>query len=59
MNDRELPDYRQVLEMLSEKAANGSVSAMVCLERALRPENQPPEDDEVSEAIDRILRKGE
>jgi hypothetical protein len=55
----ELPDYHQVLEMLSEKAAGGSVSALICLERALRPENQPPEDDELDEALARVLQKGD
>lgn len=50
----ELPDYEEVLRMLSEKAAGGSVSALICLERALRPENQP-DPDEVEKALEQIL----
>jgi hypothetical protein len=52
----QLPTYEDVLLMLARKAADGSVSAMVALERALRPEHPEPE-DEVSNAIDRILMK--
>ena len=57
----ELPDYEQVLRMLSEKASNGSVSALVCLERALRPENRPddPDDDELGRELDRILKSND
>jgi hypothetical protein len=54
MND--LPSYEDVLRMLSKKAADGSVSAMVALGRALRPEHPEPK-DEVGEAIDRILAR--
>jgi hypothetical protein len=50
MND--LPSYNEVLQMLSEKARAGSVSAMIALERALRPQSQAQDVDEV---IDRIL----
>lgn len=32
----DLPTYEQVLHMLAAKAGDGSVSAMVALERALR-----------------------
>jgi hypothetical protein len=54
----EVPTYQQVLEMLADKAASGSVSAMIALERALR-RDQPEDRDEVGEAIDRILGKRE
>ena len=44
-----------VLELLSKKAAEGSVTALVCLERALR--HQPPEPDELDDELDRLLRR--
>ena len=53
----DLPSYEDVLRMLSEKAAAGSISALVTLERVLRPERLE-DDDEVGAAIDRILNKG-
>ncbi len=58
MTETDLPTYEGVLKMLSEKAATGSVSAMIALERALRPE-RPDDRDEVGEAIDAILRKAD
>jgi hypothetical protein len=52
----DLPTYEEVLQMLSAKAREGSVSAMICLERALRREDpDDPEVDEVDEVIERIL----
>jgi len=52
----EVPTYQDVLEMLADKAGEGSVSAMIALERALR--RDPPEDrDEVAKTIDHILAK--
>ena len=48
----DLPTYEEVLEMLSVKAREGSASAMICLERALRREDPV---DEVDEVIARIL----
>jgi hypothetical protein len=50
----DLPTYDDVLRMLAEKAGQGSVSAMVALERALRHQ-VPEDDDEVGREIDRIL----
>jgi hypothetical protein len=50
----QIPSYEDVLKMLAQKAADGSVSAMVALERALRPSNDT-EVDEVGDAIDAIL----
>ena len=53
-----MPDRRQifsrdeVLELLSKKASEGSVTAMVCLERALRLNDPEPElDDELQRLI--------
>jgi hypothetical protein len=40
-------------ELLSQKAREGSTSAMIALERALRARAR--EEDEVGDAIDRIL----
>jgi len=50
----DLPTYDDVLRMLAEKAGQGSVSAMVALERGLRHQ-VPEDDDEVGREIDRIL----
>jgi hypothetical protein len=50
----DVPTYQEVLEMLADKAATGSVLAMIALERALR--RDPADDrDPVGETIDRIL----
>jgi hypothetical protein len=52
----DLPTYDEVLEMLSVKAREGSVSAMIALERALRREtSESSETEEVDEIIERIL----
>jgi hypothetical protein len=56
MTETDLPTYQDVLQMLAEKAATGSVSAMIALDRALRPE-RPNERDEVGEMIDEILAR--
>ena len=55
-----MPDKRQilsrdeVLELLSKKASEGSVTAMVCLERALRLDDPEPElDDELKRLLAR------
>jgi tRNA C32,U32 (ribose-2'-O)-methylase TrmJ len=54
----DLPTYEEVLEMLSVKAREGSVSAMIALERALRRETpESDEVDDVDEIIERILAK--
>ena len=49
----ELPTYEEILQMLTVKAREGSVSAMIALERALRPGDADPED--IDEVIDRLL----
>jgi hypothetical protein len=49
----DLPTYEEILQMLTVKAREGSVSAMIALERALRPGDARPED--IDEVIDRIL----
>ena len=41
--------------MLTEKAREGSTSAMIALERALRAAANQQDEDEVGNAIDRIL----
>lgn len=48
--------HEQVLEILSSQAAAGSVTAAAALERALRAQAKK-EEDEVGDAIDRILTK--
>ena len=56
MNENRPTDYEEVLEMLSVKAREGSVSAMIALERALRREPSETETEEdVDEVIERIL----
>ena len=50
-DDKEILTRDDVLELLSMKAAEGSVTAMVCLERALR--HQPPDPDELDEELER------
>ena len=54
MNERAIPSYNEALAMLAAKAAEGSVTAIVALERALR--NVCDEEaDEVGDVIDRII----
>jgi hypothetical protein len=56
MSEKQIPTYDEALQMLADKAQEGSVTAIVALERALR--NRAPEDvDEVGDAIDRILSR--
>jgi hypothetical protein len=55
MTDAQIADRAEALAMLTEKAREGSTSAMIALERALRAEkkDRDPLDDE----LDRILGK--
>jgi hypothetical protein len=54
-DDKEILTREDVLELLSMKAADGSVTAMVCLERALRYEREEP--DELDTELDRLLSR--
>jgi hypothetical protein len=56
--DKEILTRDDVLELLSMKAAEGSVTAMVCLERALRYE-QREQPDELDAELDRLLARDE
>ena len=58
-NETEIPSYNEALGMLAARAREGSVTAIVALERALRivREEEEEEVDEVGAAIDRILAK--
>jgi hypothetical protein len=48
----DLPSYEDVLGMLAAKAGDGSVSAMIALERALRGERERDDDvDELEELL--------
>jgi hypothetical protein len=49
----EIATREEVLEMLTEQARNGSITAAAALERALRLGGG--QQDDVEEAIDRIL----
>ena len=53
--DKEILSRDDVLELLSKKAADGSVTAMVCLERALRYQQDQP--DELDAELDRLLER--
>ncbi len=55
-DDKEILSRDDVLDLLSKKAADGSVTAMVCLERALR--YQPDGPDELDAELDRLLERG-
>ena len=47
----------EVLELLSQKARDGSTSAMIALERALRAKNR--DEDEIGTVLDQILEEAE
>jgi hypothetical protein len=49
----EVMSRQEVLQLLSEQARDGKVSAMIALERALRAQDR--EESELDHAIDRIL----
>lgn len=51
MTDAQIADRAEVLRLLTEKAREGSTSAMIALERALRAEQRD------RDTLDRILRK--
>ena len=52
--ERQILSRDEVLELLSKKATEGSVTAMVCLERALRTSDPVPElDDELERVLAR------
>lgn len=54
MSDKIL-SHTEVLEILSQQAKDGSVTAAAALERALRAVAR--QEDEIDDAIDRILAK--
>jgi hypothetical protein len=56
MTERRILSREEVLELLSAKAREGSTSAMIALERALRARDR--EQEEVNEIITRILGDG-
>ena len=51
-----IASHEEVLELLSEQARKGSVTAAAALERALR-HREKNQVDEVGDAFDRILAK--
>jgi len=55
-DNKEILSHHDVLELLSAKARDGSVTAMVSLERALRmtPDDDP---DELDAELDRLLKR--
>ncbi len=56
-DDARILTYAEVLELLSHKARDGSVTAMAALERALRLHEEEGR-NEVDEALHRILSRG-
>ena len=55
-DDEEILSRHEVLVLLSAKARKGQTGALIALERALLIAG-PEEEDEVGEAIDRILAR--
>ena len=55
MTDTQIADRAEVLAMLTEKAREGSTSAMIALERALRVEQK--DRDTLDDELDRLLGK--
>jgi hypothetical protein len=54
MSENAVASHKEVLELLSEHAREGSISAAIALERALRA-TQAQEREEVSEVLERII----
>jgi hypothetical protein len=57
MADKDILSREEVLELLSERARDGSVSAAIALERGLRA--APRSDENFDDELDRPLRDGE
>lgn len=57
MADKDILSREEVLELLSQRARDGSVSAAIALERALRA--APRSDENFDNELDRLLRDGE
>jgi hypothetical protein len=57
MSEIRIPTYDEALLLLAQKAQEGSVTAIVALERALRGREEAH--DEVGEMIDKILNKAD
>ena len=56
VKETEIPSYNEALGMLAARAREGSVTAIVALERALRNVREEEEsEDPVNDAIQRIL----
>jgi hypothetical protein len=54
----EIASHDEVLELLTQKAREGSTAAMIALERALRAVAKQRQDDEVDATINRLLGEG-
>ena len=55
VKETEIPSYNEALGMLAARAREGSVTAIVALERALRNVREEESEDPVNDAIQRIL----
>jgi hypothetical protein len=60
-DEPEILSRNEVLELLSQKAREGSTSAMIALERALRigQDEAPDEDDFIGQLIQSGIRRDE
>jgi 3-oxoacyl-[acyl-carrier-protein] synthase III len=57
--DGDILTREQVLQILSEMAQTGSVSAAIALERALRLDDPDDDHDELDAELERLLRRDE
>jgi hypothetical protein len=55
--DHDVLSREEALRLLSEMAKNGSVTAAVALERALRLDPGKEDEDELDAELDRLLRR--
>jgi hypothetical protein len=53
MTENRIPSYEEALQLLAAKAQEGSVTAIVALERALRTRERG--EQELDDAIDKIM----
>jgi len=57
VSETEIPTYDEALAMLAVKATEGSVTAIVALERALRTRPPVHEPDELDELIEEMMTR--
>ena len=55
--DQDILTREEVLQILSEQARKGSISAAIALERALRQDDPEDDGDELGDELDRLLSR--